>query len=313
MTGASRAEIAQRLGALRDDPTDVGSPRKRVLLVVDFKNQLYRATSAHQYLTAGRTFTGGLYGFIGSMCRAIEQFAVTSVAVATDSPPYLRKEQFTDYKGDRAAKKDEAAEIISKKVAVSAPLVKAFLEVGGIPFWEVKGHEYDDICAWAVKHYGARFDSVVAMTNDSDLYQLFYQHPNFVVSRSAKEAPVTLEAFRKQYPDITSSRLWVKVLSLTGTHNAVPGVGGIAMTTALKRLRDPKKWRATLIEHCEVMERNRGLIELPHAAFPSDPGLRLNTHRAASTDVARWLDNYDVRMTASMATAFKQLRGENVG
>lgn len=277
----------------------------RVLLLVDTKNQVYRSASAYGSLFSRKTFTGGLYGVLTSMSRAIKDTGATSVAFATDAGPYVRKAEFADYKGDRDKK--ERDEVLLMHASTSISLVKEFLTEVTIPFWELKGFEYDDIAAWAVNQYGPRYDRVVAMTNDSDLYQSFFSHHNFSVYRTSKEKPIDHEMFAKMYPEVTSSRLWIKMLSITGTHNGVPGVKGVGEKTALKHMRDPVLWRAFMVKHAEMIERNQPLIVLPHAKFPADPGLRLNRHEFVLRDVVRWLERYEIKVTGTMLEALNQI------
>lgn len=277
----------------------------RVLLIVDMKNQVYRAAATHPGLTSGRTFTGGLYGVLAAMCRAINDQGVTSVAFATDTGPYVRKAEFDGYKADR---KKETDDVLLMQVAQSISLIKEFLEHVSIPYWELKGYEYDDICAWAVTQFGDRFDRVVAMTNDTDLYQVMFSHPNFGLYRGSKKGVYSIKEFRADFPECTSARLWVKMLSITGTHNGVPGAFGIAEKTALKHMRDPAKWRAFMLTHIQLLERNQPLIVLPHASFPPDPGFRLQAHRFVVKEAAAWLKRYEVQVTGHMVEAFAQIR-----
>lgn len=277
---------------------------ERVLLLVDTKNQTYRACAVHSALRSGRTFTGGLYGVLMGVSRAIKDVGATSVAFATDAGPYARKLDYTEYKGDRDKDKDEA---LLMQATSSVALIKEFLTHVTIPFWSVRGYEYDDIAAWAVTQYGPRFDRVVAMTNDSDLYQVFFSHPEFSVYRTSKEPPVDMAAFSKQYPEITSARQWVKMLAITGTHNGVPGVKGVGEKTVLKALRDKAKWRTMQTEYADMIERNEGLITLPHARFPVDPDLRLNRHSFKLRDVVDWLEGYKIKVTPTMLEALDQI------
>ena len=274
-----------------------------VLLIIDFKNQVFRATSTHASLFSGRTFTGGVYGFIVAMLRAVRDTTATRVAVATDSPPYLRKAEFDGYKANRKAGADEA---VVMKAAQSMPIIKDLLEVLDIPFWEAPQFEYDDICSWAVRQYAHRYTRTLAMTNDSDLYQLF-DVPTFALYRGAERGVYGRDEFVAEFGELTRDE-WVQLLSMTGTHNAVPGIDGIGPKKALKALRTPALLRELEERYADIIDRNKPLIRLPHRRFPKDAAFRLRPHRFETTDFMRFCDRYDIQTTAPMLEALRVLR-----
>lgn len=280
----------------------------RVLLIADFKNVIYRSTSTHASLFAGRTFTGGLYGFMVSLLRAVRDVAATSVVVATDAPPYVRKAEFDGYKGDRKKNRDPDDPLLMK-AAQSMPIAKDFIEHLDIPFWEAEGFEYDDLCAWAAQQYHHRFDRVVAMTNDSDLYQLF-DIDNFTVYRGSEKGLYGRAEFVKEYGDLSRDD-WINVLCMTGTHNAVPGIDGVGPKTALKAIKDPVVMRNIVDKHGKVLERNRPLVTLPHAKFKAMPDHRLRKHVFELRDFVRFCNRYEIQVTARMVEALTDLRQSN--
>jgi 5'-3' exonuclease len=102
----------------------------RVLLVVDVKNQVYKATATHLGLFHRRTFTGGVFGVMSALFRAIIVAQATHVVFATDAPPYVRKAFFDGYKSTR--KKDPDDDLV-KKVGATIPLLRSFLDRMSIP------------------------------------------------------------------------------------------------------------------------------------------------------------------------------------
>lgn len=277
------------------------------LLIVDHKNLLYRSTHVHARLFSRRVFTGALYGVMVSVLRAVHDTGATAVVVATDSPPYRRKDEFEGYKSDRKKQKDDPdTEVFLKKAAASDPLVRKWYACVGIPLWEVPGYEYDDVCAWAVDRYKDRYPRIVAMTNDSDLYQLF-DVPAFSVYKSVAKGEYTRDSFVREFGELTRED-WITFLSLTGTHNAVPGVHGVGAVTARKALERPGVMRELLAKHSDVIERNRRLIQLPHPTFPKDPGLYIRKHRYSTRDVTMFCHEYEINLTGSMLAALQDLR-----
>ena len=73
----------------------------RRLLAVDLSNQIYRACHAHNQLSFDGVFTGGLYGFMQSVSKAIEVSRATDLLVCRDMKPYLRTRDYPEYKALR--------------------------------------------------------------------------------------------------------------------------------------------------------------------------------------------------------------------
>lgn len=276
------------------------------LLVVDLKNQVYKATHAHGALFSGRVFTGGLYGLLVGMLRAVRDVQASHVVVATDSPPYVRRLEFEGYKGDRRKEETEESRMLLMKASQTFKMVPELLDALDIPLWELPGYEYDDACAWAVDNYSHAFDRVVAMSNDSDLYQLL-PGSRFALYRGAKKPMYGPKEFEKEFPGFDQSA-WVTFLSMVGTHNAVPGIKGVGPVIAQRALRDPGTMRRVRVDHGHVLERNARLITLPHPTFPADPGFRVRPHRFTLRAFDLFCHRYDITPTANMVEALQDLR-----
>ena len=280
---------------------------ERRLLLVDFKNQAYRATAAHSGLFSGRVFTGGLYGFLVALCSAIRFIGATTVVCATDLPPYKRSRAFKEYKGDRTLPDDEEHKILVMKGSAAMAQIKQVCELLGIPVWGVEGFEFDDVCAWATTYHRQRYSRIAAMANDSDLYQLF-DVPAFCIYKGAKQGIYDRASFVEEFGELSRDQ-WIDVLSMTGTHNAVPGVDGIGPKTALKAVRDRARLRVIMDKHGDVIERNRELIRLPYAGFPSRPMFDYADHSSiVLRDFARFCARFDIQTTSGMLEALQDLR-----
>lgn len=282
-----------------------GTPR--VLLIVDHKNLLYRSTYAHARLFHRRVFTGALYGVMTSVLRAVRDVRATAVVVATDTPPYVRKQEFPEYKSDRkVAGGDAENDVFLAKAAQSDPQLRRFYELLRIPFWSVPGFEYDDVCAWAAQRYCGKYDRVIAMTNDSDLFQLF-DLEGFGVYRNATKGVYTREEWEAEY-GIKSREDWVLFLSLMGTHNAVPGIVGVGKVTAARAVTTPGVLRELLSKHEDIVARNKKLITLPHARFPAGPGFYVARHCFTLRAFNVFCHEFGITPTASMVEALQDLR-----
>lgn len=166
------------------------------LLVVDLSNQVYKAVASHQGLTSKRVFTGGLYGFLVSLCVAIKETHAHEVVIGGDSRPYIRSRDYPMYKKLRAKDPDDP---ILKAFQQSMGLVKDLCVELGLPIWMVPGFEYDDLIAHCIMKYRHRYGKIVAMSNDSDLYQLLWAK-NFSIYKGKKGASTGCQSLRRSGP-----------------------------------------------------------------------------------------------------------------
>lgn len=275
----------------------------RVLLAVDFSNQLYKAAAAHGDLSSGAVFTGGLYGFMVSLAAAIYHTGATDVVLCRDSKPYLRSLIYPSYKLLRKGNQDPELRRLYEE---SQPLVLEFARVCGLPVWAVPGFEADDLAGFVVRRYGWRFRLVVSMSNDGDLLQLM-DHPRFRIYKDSKRPLVDAKAL----PCISGKRLstsqYVRALALSGTHNEVEGIEGIGAIKSAKAVLDPIQWRQLLAQHRELIERNIALITLPHADLRST---RLPLSTKGEFDLRalyRFADRFDIDITPRIAESLEQV------
>jgi len=231
------------------------------LLLVDFNNLLYRAFNVHDSLHFAGKSTGGVYGFINQLSTLLSKYPTPHVIVCSDSPPYLRSKDYPDYKLRRARQKDPDRE---KAIAQNRQFALDFLELMSIDYWEEKGLEADDLIAIACKKYHKEFDQVIVASNDDDLYQLFkFGNVYFKSKKGNKESGLYgFEEFKKEYPDL-SLEDWLRILTMAGTHNDLPGIRGIGEVTAFKIIREGT-YRKTYRKHKKTIDLFSKLIRLPY-------------------------------------------------
>jgi 5'-3' exonuclease len=271
----------------------------KVLLLVDLNNQSYKHSAAHSMLTSGRHFTGGLYGTLVSVMKAVREVEATHLVFCDDVKPYVRASGYTAYKGDRAQD-----EILVMKHRESRTHIQSMLEHLEIPLWKSKGFECDDVMSWAVQTYRNRFDRIVAMTNDSDLYQMF-RYPNFLMYKG-KDGLYGRGDFFADHPGLEFDDI-VPMLAMVGTHNAVAGIPRIGPATALKILNDPLKRRKVFEEHKDLIDRNCDLIRLPHPQFIKTDDFKIVNHRINERSFIRWLSTFEIEYHNAIERAVRQL------
>lgn len=279
----------------------------RRLLAVDLSNQVYRAVATHGDLTCEGTFTGGLYGFMASVSAAVLATGATDIVICEDRKPYIRSRTYPEYK--KISRKPPDPEVV-EAVRLSKDLVLEMAKALGLPTWGLEGFECDDLIAYAATHYRHRFEVVVAMSNDADLGQLF-KWPSFRLYKKGpglKDKPEILDraAWARRNDGMTPDE-YVLSLALQGTHNDVEGIPKVGPKTALKALRDPALMRAYRQSHGELIERNLGLISLPHPSLPRDVELPTCAEVRDFRALYKYAARYDITVTRNMEDAYTQL------
>lgn len=269
------------------------------ILAVDLSNQIYKAAATNATLSSGGVYTGGLYGFIVAVQKAIRVCEATAIVVCRDSKPYKRSTLYPDYKLLRQDKKDP--ELVTL-VKASEPLIYELAQVLNWPIFAVEGFESDDLIAHTVLTYRNRASAVVAMSNDSDLHQLF-KYKVFSVYKGKhglyKRADFDAE-WGVQPQDVPA------MLALTGTHNEVEGIPKVGPVTARKAVQDAALLRSYREQHASIIDRNLELIRLPHADFPKDlpvPMPGAFNERA----FLRFCARYEINIHQSACEAFQQV------
>ena len=275
----------------------------RVLLTVDLSYQIYRACAAHPQLSSvNETFTGGLYGFLQTFSMMVREARVTDVVVCRDSKPYLRSQEYPQYKQLRKSTMDPD---LKGRFNETEPLILELLDRAGIPVWALPGFEADDLAAHAVRTYRSRFDRIYAASNDSDLFQLL-GYPGFAVFKDSIKSLVTADSLLLSQ-GVTPDEFTLST-ALQGTHNDIEGIAGVGPKTALKVIRDPALMRKYRDSHGDVIDRNMRLIRLPHPLFPRSTRMPERiAKRFDQRDLFRWLGKYDIECTLSMVNAFEHV------
>lgn len=209
----------------------------KTLLLFDFNNILIKGTAKLPYLSHEGMCTSGVYGMLNQMVKYINIHTPSFVFVCNDSPPYYRKELFPDYKLKKGEPSQQMKELFMR-VNESREYCKDILNRMNIPILEEKGFEADDMMAFVIKRYHKEFDKIIIVSNDSDLYQLLI-HRNVLMDKGSKGGIYSHRELKKEF-DITPDK-WIEVLSIAGSHNAVPSIKkGIGEKTAIKIIKDNK-------------------------------------------------------------------------
>ena len=273
----------------------------RVLLAVDLSNQCYKAAASHPGLSSDGRFTGGLYGFLVALQKTITAVGATDIVICEDMKPYLRSILYPEYKALRKETRDEA---LYEAAQYTLGLVRELLHVTGWPLWGLQGFESDDLVAHAAIKYRHRYRKVIAMSNDSDLYQLFTL-PGFSIYKG-KKGIYTRDHYDREWKGLPLEHL-PTALALMGTHNEVEGVHGIGPATAKDIVNHPFKLRQALGKHASIVERNLQLITLPHKDLPRELNIPDRSRKFVERDLLKFCGRYDINLTRAMCIAFEQI------
>ncbi len=132
------------------------------LLIIDFANTLMRSIHVHPQLEFNGIPTGGLFGVINQFANQINKYHPTHILVCKDSPPYLRKKQYPEYKQNR--KKLDANDDFSRIVKASFQLAEEFCENINVSVWGIPGLEADDLIAQALLKYSDNYKKIYVLS-----------------------------------------------------------------------------------------------------------------------------------------------------
>ena len=199
------------------------------LLLLDGHSLAYRAfygLPAENFVTTSGQVTNAVYGFTSMLLSTLEQFQPTHIAVAFDvNRNTFRREQFPDYKANRAATPVE--------FKGQTELITEVLDALGIRHAALEGYEADDIIAtWATTAAADGVD-VMILTGDRDSLQLVNDRITVLYPRKGVSdlVPMTPAAVMEkygvtpqQYPDVAAMR--------GDSSDNLPGVPGVGEKTA---------------------------------------------------------------------------------
>lgn len=269
------------------------------LLLTDFNNLMFQSIAVHQNFTYEDKFTGGVYGFLIQLCKLIGTYKPKNVVICNDKKPYIRSKLFPEYKAGRNSTEDES---FFFKISQSKQHIRNLCSVLEIPIWESVGAEADDLIANIVHQYHDKYEKIIIKSNDDDLKQLLIFDNVFFFK--TKELYGRKE-FLKEYPTATPE-IWIKMQALAGTHNAVPGIKGVGLKTALKIVSDPMKFRKVLVEHEEMYGRNMELIKLPHPSLVIQNSPPIQPLKINQRNLNKFLTTLGIEFTSYMSRQLEQ-------
>ncbi len=240
------------------------------LFLIDATAFCYRAFYALSGLsTASGQPTNAVYGFLNILNRILKEQKPDYLACCFDvSRDTFRQRKFAQYKMQRPAMPDGLSSQI--------PIIKEIISAYGIPIFEKKGYEADDIIAELARKGAARKMRVVVVSSDKDILQLVNERIS--VLNLYKDNGVLYDEEKVEDAFGVSPGLTVDLIALMGDEaDNIPGVPGIGEKTAARLISEfghieklikniekitPAKIRDAVAENIERIRLNRELISL---------------------------------------------------
>jgi DNA polymerase-1 len=240
------------------------------LFLIDATAFCYRAFYALSNLnTASGQPTNAVYGFLNIFNKILKEHKPDYLICCFDvSRETFRLEKFPQYKMQRPAMPDGLSSQI--------PMIKEIIGAYGIPIFEKKGFEADDIIAELARKAAAKKLRVTIVSSDKDILQLV--GGRISVFNPYKGGGILYDAAKVKELFGVSPELTVDVLALMGDDaDNIPGVPGVGEKTAVKLISDfgsldkllrsiprisPDKIRKAVEDNLERIKLNRDLISL---------------------------------------------------
>jgi len=209
---------------------------KKTLILIDSNALIHRAFHALPPLTTkDGTPSGAVYGVTLTLLSVLDKFKPDYMVATFDlKGPTFRHKKFKDYKANRIKAPDELYQQI--------PLVKKLMEALGIPIFEKKGFEADDIIGTISKNkkINGNVEKII-VTGDMDALQLVDNTTKvFTLRRGIKDTFIyDIQQVKNRFELSPDQIVDYKALRGDPSDN-IPGVKGIGEKGAINLLKKYK-------------------------------------------------------------------------
>ena len=203
---------------------------KPLLMLMDGHALVHRAWHAiREPLTVSATGEDvrGVYGFVNSFMRSLQDWEPTHCAIAFDlRAPTFRHKRFKEYKAHRPPTPPELRSQFER--------VRQLVDAFEIPVYECEGYEADDVLGTLCRQAEEREIETVILTGDSDTLQLVSPWVRVSMSSSVQQTKVydvagVKDRFGGLGPEAVAD---IKALQGDSSDN-ISGVPGVGVKTAV--------------------------------------------------------------------------------
>ncbi|MCK9356330.1 MAG: DNA polymerase I [Dehalococcoidia bacterium] len=208
------------------------SQQRRLLLLVDGNALVHRAFHALPPLTTSRSgeMVNAVFGFANTLFRVVGSIKATHWAIAFDYPaPTFRHALFDHYKAQRPPTPEELKTQLGRVRELAAAL--------GIPSFELKGYEADDLLGALAQHASEAGTEAAILSGDRDLLQLV--RPGITVllpGRTFSDAVTYDEGAVEARFGVKPGQLTAYKALVGDPSDNIPGVPGVGDKTAARLL-----------------------------------------------------------------------------
>ena len=210
---------------------------KKKILLIDSNSLIHRAFHALPPLANKKgEQLGAVYGFLLVFFKALKDIRPCYIAAAFDvKGPTFRHKEFDLYKAQRPK--------MDSDLVPQIPKVKKALKAFGVPVFEKKGFEADDIIGTIAKKISEENNDketeTIIMSGDKDLFQLIGSNTKVYGLRKGVKDTVLygVEEIKSKYEGLTPQQL-VDFKGLRGDpSDNIAGVPGIGEKTGIKLIK----------------------------------------------------------------------------
>jgi DNA polymerase-1 len=222
------------------------SAQAQRLVLIDGHSLVYRAYFALPSLTDrdGRVVNAA-YGFTSMLLVALQSHPDYVLASFDLGGRTFRHEELAQYKAQRRPTPPE----LSAQIPLTRDIVTAF----GIPIYEVRGVEADDVIGTLVRQATERGLHSTIVTGDLDALQLISDQVDVLTSKRGVSETIlyTTERVRERYGLDPLQTVDLKALVGDVSDN-IPGIPGVGEKTAIKLIQEYGSVEAILEHRAEV-------------------------------------------------------------
>jgi len=213
------------------------SKSNKKFVVIDGNALVHRAFHALPPTMRSRSgeMTNAVYGFTMILLKVIKDLKPDYMAVTFDlEGPTFRDEMYADYKATRAKQPDELYE--------QFPRVKEVVAAFGIPIYEKKGFEADDVIATLVRDKDVKKIKSIIVTGDLDTLQLVDNNTEvYTMHKGMSDTLIyDVDQVKQRFDGLTPEQM-IDYKALRGDpSDNIPGVRGIGEKGAITLLKEFK-------------------------------------------------------------------------
>lgn len=227
------------------------STKRPLLLLFDGHAMVFRAWFSIPERLASSTGqdTRGVYGFVNTLIKVINDQDPTHAAVAFDTrAPTFRDEMYAEYKAQRPPIPDD--------LHAQIPMVKDVMRAFQIPVFELDGYEADDLIGTISRQAAAQEMDTLIVTGDADQLQLVAPDVQLLMYTGFANTKVyDVEAVKARYGGLGPESI-PDIKGLMGDpSDNIPGVPGVGEKATIAILQG-RGHLETVYEDLDAVEQS---------------------------------------------------------